>query len=121
MTHTVSALLLALLIIGRSPRVRRKRKLHSIWMTLVVSGDLAMIGYLVFGPKVLEKVAPHMSPYLSVHISFAIALVVCYALSFVVGWALYARPNALLRRRMRILDRGIVPLRIAVFVTSLML
>lgn len=121
MTHTVSALLLLLLIIGRSARVRRKRKLHSIWMTLVVAGDLTMIGYLVLGPRVLDKVTPDMSSYLSVHITFAIALVVCYALALQVGWILYARPSAILQRRMRTLDRVIVPLRVAVFATSLML
>jgi heme/copper-type cytochrome/quinol oxidase subunit 2 len=89
-------------------------------MTLVVVSDIALVLFLAMGRNVLSKIDSNMSGLLIFHIVLAIAVVIGYVFAALWGYKL-AKGEERYRPNMKILDKIILPARILVFLTALLL
>jgi hypothetical protein len=118
MTNLSSFLILLLLLYGRS--LWNKNLIRHIQLvTLAMVLDVGLILYLTFAHDALSKVNLSMGRLLAIHVCLALTTVVVYGLISHAGWRLY-KGNGNYRKRLRRLDRILIPLRVLVLVTSLL-
>lgn len=115
----ISFFILVLILFFRTDFARKKFK-HPRWMGAVVMADLILVLYLATAKNVLAKINPDISPVLIIHIIVALTTVVGYVAAFFYGYKL-ATGFAEYRKQMKLIDRIVVPARILVFITMVVL
>lgn len=119
MENIVSALILFLLLYGRSLRFKNTKK-HIQIMSIAIALDVALVIYLVLARKALSKVELDMPLLLYVHITFALTTVLGYGFAVYFGVQL---KKGLEKYRSKLIaaDRVVIPCRVLTLVTSLIL
>jgi len=117
MANLISFTILVFFFWGRSLRFKNL-KLHMQVMTAVIVADLLLVAALVVERNALGKVGSGMPWTLKIHVPIAIFTVIMYLITGWTGYQLYrGKP---LHKRMRTLDRILVPSRVLTLLTSLM-
>ncbi len=116
-TQLISFILLAGILLGRW-YAKRDRQKHILLMYLFVGADILLVLFLAAFRDVLGKVKVEMSPLLYFHIAIALAVVVGYFFAITYGRRL-DKGDENSRKKLIFVDRIVIPLRIAVSVTSL--
>lgn len=119
MNQVIGIIILGFFLVGRG-LAKRNRKLHIRLMYLVVAADGFLVLYLAVFREVLTTLAKGVSILLAVHILLALLCLVGYGFAIRYGRAL-ARGEEQYRRSLRRVDRWLLPTRIAVSLTSLIL
>jgi hypothetical protein len=117
MANLISFTIVVFFFWGRSLRFKNLR-LHKLIMSGVILADLALVADLVIQRHALEKVELGMPWTLKIHVPIAIFTVI---LLLVTGWTgvqlSRGKPQ---HKRMRALDRVLVPARVLTLITSVM-
>ncbi|MGZ3721444.1 MAG: hypothetical protein ACXVA9_00855 [Bdellovibrionales bacterium] len=117
MANLISFTILVFFFWGRSLRFKNL-KLHMRVMTAVIIADLSLIAYLVVARNALGKLEMGMPWTLKIHVPIAIFTA---GMLLLTGWTGYQLSKGKpLHRRMRFLDRILVPARVLTLLTSLM-
>lgn len=112
----ISAAILLLLLWGRS-LAKKNLRAHIRVVSVAMLLDLLLVLYLAVAREALTKVNLSMPWLLTVHVSLALGVLLFYVLVTHAGWNLLKGRESY-RKRLRFLDRVIVPTRILVLVTS---
>jgi hypothetical protein len=115
--NLLSFIILCVLLWGRSLRFKNLRW-HIRLVLLAMAADLSLVAVLVILREAVAKVGVDMPWTLKLHIPVAILTVVLYFFTAWAGYQLYRGRNT--RKRLRYLDRVLIPARILTLVTSLM-
>lgn len=99
---------------------RRHSAKHVKLMSWVITADIVLVLYLSLGRHVLNTMMDKMTPLLALHIFLALACVAGYIYSAYVGIKL-GKGQKEYRRKMIIADRIVLPTRIMVFITILVI
>lgn len=96
----------------------KKVKLHSIWMSVFIVADIALVLYLAIARNVLVKLAPsEIYPLLVIHIIMALSCVLGYLATIHFGLKIIRGERQHIAK-MRLADKIILPMRLGVFITS---
>lgn len=122
-TNAISAIVLAILLYGRS-LWKTNRSLHAKIMMGVILTDISLVVYLSVFNNALTKINATMSGLLMIHIFFALSTVIGYLFAIYYGLGLYLGnppPEKTLhfRKQIRRVDRIVVPMRVMTLVTSI--
>lgn len=107
------------LVVGRSLGSKNKR-LHTQVTSVAIFADLILILFLVGKRDVLSKIEFGMPLLLMFHIFLSLVVVVAYGFAVYYGIQL-GRGHERFRTKMVLIDKIIVPTRLLVFITILML
>lgn len=118
-TNLISAINLGLLLWGRSLAKVNLTK-HIQVVSIAMLSDVVLVAYLAIGRSALSKIDAQMPPLLMFHVALAIVIVALYGLATHAGWNLKNGQESM-RPRLQRLDKVVIPLRVLLLITSIIL